>query len=191
MSSDFSDRAVAQIDLDAFANNIEVVRNACPEQAYLPIIKANGYGHGLEAIAGALVANASQTDQSATTLEGCAIAALSEAQRLREWGWDRPIVLLPGFINAAELDECRRLKVDPVIHSPHQLALLRGNAGGISRVWLKANTGMNRLGLNTEACAKSRCRCNVASCLRRRARLAGNHEAEIAVRFAACGCGGY
>lgn len=151
MSSDFSDRAVAQIDLDAFANNIEVVRNACPEQAYLPIIKANGYGHGLEAVAGALVANASQTDQSATTLEGCAIAALSEAQRLREWGWDRPIVLLPGFINTAELDECRRLKVDPVIHSPHQLALLRGNAGGISRVWLKANTGMNRLGLNTEA----------------------------------------
>ena len=151
MSSDFANRAVAQIDLDAFANNIEIVRSSCPEQSYLPIIKANGYGHGLEAIAGVLLATAKQVAQSVNRLEGCAIAALSEAQRLRECGWDHPIVLLPGFVDTAELDECRRLGIDPVIHSPYQLALMLANPNGITRVWLKANTGMNRLGLNAEA----------------------------------------
>jgi alanine racemase len=59
--------------------------------------------------------------------------------------------LLPGFVDTAELDECRRLGIDPVIHSPYQLALMLANPNGITRVWLKANTGMNRLGLNAEA----------------------------------------
>ena len=63
MSSDFADRAVAQINLDAFANNIERVRAACSGQSYLPIIKANGYGHGLESIAGALLAHAERLSQ--------------------------------------------------------------------------------------------------------------------------------
>jgi alanine racemase len=145
MSSDFAGRAFAQIDLDAFANNIEAMRSACSGQSYLPIIKANGYGHGLESIAGALLAHAERA------LEGCAVAALSEAQRLRDCGWDRPIVLLPGFIDLAELNECRRLGLDSVIHSPYQAALLLAQPEGITRVWLKANTGMNRLGLNAAA----------------------------------------
>ncbi len=151
MSSDFAGRAFAQIDLDAFANNIEAMRSACSGQSYLPIIKANGYGHGLESIAGALLAHADRVSQFSSALEGCAVAALSEAQRLRDCGWDRPIVLLPGFIDLAELNECRRLGLDPVIHSPYQAALLLAQPEGITRVWLKANTGMNRLGLNAAA----------------------------------------
>ncbi|MDA0805036.1 MAG: alanine racemase [Proteobacteria bacterium] len=151
MSSDFAGRAFAQIDLDAFANNIEAMRSACSGQSYLPIIKANGYGHGLESIAGALLAHAERVSQFSSALEGCAVAALSEAQRLRDCGWDRPIVLLPGFIDLAELNECRRLGLDPVIHSPYQAALLLAQPEGITRVWLKANTGMNRLGLNAAA----------------------------------------
>jgi alanine racemase len=151
MSSDFAGRAFAQIDLDAFANNIEAMRSACSGQSYLPIIKANGYGHGLESIAGALLAHAERVSQFSSALEGCAVAALSEAQRLRDCGWDRPIVLLPGFIDLAELNECRRLGLDSVIHSPYQAALLLAQPEGITRVWLKANTGMNRLGLNAAA----------------------------------------
>lgn len=151
MSSDFSGRAFAQIDLDAFASNIEAMRAACSGQSYLPIIKANGYGHGLESIAGALLAHAERVHQFSSALEGCAVAALSEAQRLRDCGWKRSIILLPGFIDLAELNECRRLGLDPVIHSPYQVALLLAQPEGITRVWLKANTGMNRLGLNAAA----------------------------------------
>ena len=164
----FNSRAVAHIDLGAFTSNLKVAHMTCAEQSLLPIIKANGYGHGLEAIGCALLALQKTMDGS--RLEGCAVAALSEAQRLRAAGWDMPIVLLPGCINAAELQECRQLNVDLVIHSLYQVALVQECAAaaaaatadaamesgsvepppalGITRVWLKANTGMNRLGMN-------------------------------------------
>jgi len=163
----FCSRAVAHIDLGAFTSNLQVAHMTCAEQSLLPIIKANGYGHGLEAIGGALLAL--RKTMGGSRLEGCAVAALSEAQRLRAAGWDMPIVLLPGCINAAELQECRQLNIDLVIHSLYQVALVQECAAadaavacaamesgslrpppalGIARVWLKANTGMNRLGMN-------------------------------------------
>ncbi len=140
-------RASALIDLAALAHNLRVAQTYSSSQTLLPVIKANGYGHGLEAIAGALMA----VD---APLAGCAIASLSEAQRLRENAWVLPIVLLPGFVNAAELEECESLELEPVIHSPYQVDLLltrlKDSTPFFSRVWLKANTGMNRLGMNAE-----------------------------------------
>lgn len=161
MSSKLPPRAAASIDLGAFVNNLRLAQAHCPAQSLLPVIKANGYGHGLEAVARALLAAvASETPESETAaggrlrIEGCAVAALSEAQRLRDLAWTLPIVLLPGFSNEQELAESIRLGLDPVIHSPYQLALLRASvsadAAGFSRVWLKANTGMNRLGMSAE-----------------------------------------
>lgn len=138
-------RAWAELDLDALTHNLSVARKTCPDATYLPIIKANGYGHGLEAIAGQLM-------KDTTRLEGVAVAAMSEARRLRDCGVSIPVILLPGFLNQAELTECQQLNVDPVVHSKYQVKLLLDQAPEevtFRRIWLKANTGMNRLGMNT------------------------------------------
>jgi alanine racemase len=130
------------------AHNLNVARQTCPNQTYLPVIKANGYGHGLEAIAGQLM-------KDTRGLEGVAVAAMSEAQRLRDCGVTVPIILLPGFLNQAELTDCMALHIDPVLHSKYQVDLLLDPGSGVSttsfkRFWLKANTGMNRLGMNSK-----------------------------------------
>lgn len=135
-------RAWASIDLSALRNNMRVVRERCPKQNYLPVIKANGYGHGLERIAQELV-------KDTTGMEGLAVAAISEVQRLRNVGIDIPIVLLPGFVNKAEMKTCLDLGAEPVIHSKYQVDLLKEECPSFSRLWLKVNTGMNRLGLPT------------------------------------------
>lgn len=146
ISKSTSLRAWANIDLSALSHNLNVARQTCRNQTYLPIIKANGYGHGLEAIAGQLM-------KDTRGLEGVAIAGMSEAQRLRACGVTTPIILLPGFLNQSELKECIELNIDPVIHSKYQVDLLLDPESEVSlssfkRFWLKANTGMNRLGMN-------------------------------------------
>ena len=142
-------RAWASIDLGALGHNWNVARSICPNQSFLPVIKSNGYGHGLEAIAEHLM-----TDTKG--LEGVAVAAMSEAERLRDCGVTKPIILLPGFINETELHDCIRLRIEPVVHSKYQVDMLLAVGSGvnsasfnISRFWLKANTGMNRLGMNS------------------------------------------
>lgn len=104
-------RAWATINVSALSHNLNIAREtATAGQTLLPIIKANGYGHGLEAIGSALM------KETKGDLEGVAIAAMSEAKRLRACGVTLPIILLPGFVNQAELQECMDLNLDPGIH---------------------------------------------------------------------------
>ena len=54
-----SDRCWAEIDLAALRHNAEIAQNCVgPDGALLAVIKANGYGHGLAAVANALVQHA-------------------------------------------------------------------------------------------------------------------------------------
>jgi alanine racemase len=154
-SEERAERAWAELDMSALSHNLAVARAACPAQSLLPVIKANGYGHGLEAVASQLMKEMQVSEGVGVGvggLEGVAVAALSEVRRLRKCGMTLPVVLLPGFVNRDEMEECVRLKVDPVVHSWYQVELLlgagAGAGGGFSRVWLKGNTGMNRLGMN-------------------------------------------
>lgn len=141
-------RAWASIDLGALTHNWNVARETCPNQSFLPVIKSNGYGHGIESIAGQLM-------KDTRGLEGVAVAAMSEAQRLRDCGVTKPIILLPGFINQVELSDCMRLDIEPVVHSKFQVDMLLDPQSGVGytsfkRFWLKANTGMNRLGMSSK-----------------------------------------
>lgn len=147
-----SHRAWADIDLNALSHNWEVARKSCATQTLLPVIKANGYGHGLEEIAGQLM-------KDTVRMEGVAVAALSEAKRLRACGVGIPIVLLPGFVTSSELQECAELHLDPVLHSKYQVDMLLAfqgetkdsgtGSGCFTRFWLKADTGMHRLGMSS------------------------------------------
>jgi alanine racemase len=138
-----SNRSWATINLESLRHNLVVAQQRCPSAELLPVVKANGYGHGLERVAKAIW-------HSKTPIRGLAVATLDEAKYLRDMDSYRPIVLLPGFINREELEECSSLKIEPVVHSFFQIALLeaREEPCQFPSVWLKITTGMNRLGFD-------------------------------------------
>jgi alanine racemase len=125
----------ARIDLAALEHNLNVVRRLSGSRV-MAVIKAAAYGHGLLRTAEALRA-----------ADGFALLDIQEAVRLREAGYSQQILLLEGFFSAEDVPLLAEYDLATVIHSPHQLAMLDAypRRGGLS-VWLKINTGMNRLG---------------------------------------------
>ncbi len=130
----------AEIDLSALSHNLAVARYAAPHTRMLAVIKANGYGHGLEAVASSLA-----------HADGLAVSCIGEALALRAAGVNQRIVLLEGFFDASELPEIDRWQLECVIHQENQLqALLTYQPHRPLPVWIKINTGMNRLGFRPE-----------------------------------------
>ncbi|MDY0011300.1 MAG: alanine racemase [Rhodocyclaceae bacterium] len=128
----------ATIDLAAFRHNYLLARRlAGPGRTTLAVVKADAYGHGMIQCARAI----------ADVADGFALLEVSEARRLRQAGITQPVVLLEGFFSPGELEEVDQLRLCPVIHAWHQIEAL-----ALSRpikpipVFLKVNTGMNRLG---------------------------------------------
>lgn len=127
----------ATIHAGALRHNLGVVRTHAPRTRVMAVVKADGYGHGLERVALAL-----------READAFGVAALSDAERLRAAGLDQPVVLLSGFDAPEDLPRMRELAVDSVVHHPAQLAMLEqaDPAARPRRCWLKVDTGMHRLG---------------------------------------------
>jgi alanine racemase len=126
----------ATVDAAALRHNLAVVRRSAPRSRVLAVVKANAYGHGLLRAAAAL-----------SEADGFALLELEDAVRLREAGFRRRIVLLEGFFDPDELPVLAAHRLEPVVHSMEQVAVLdQLTAGARLEVFLKANTGMNRLG---------------------------------------------
>lgn len=125
----------SRIDLPALKNNLRVVRRATPSRV-MAVIKANAYGHGLLRIAEAL-----------RDAEGFALLDVRDAITLRDAGFRQIILLLEGFFTQDEVPLFAEYELTCVIHNHQQLAWLDAypRKNGLS-VWLKVNTGMNRLG---------------------------------------------
>jgi alanine racemase len=129
----------ARIDTHALRSNLAVIRAAAPRSRVLAVIKANAYGHGLVPVALAL-----------STVDAFAVARIEEAGALRTAGITQPIVLLEGILNADQLAEAAHLRLDLVIHDSMHIALLEQYRGSQRfALWLKVDTGMNRLGVRT------------------------------------------
>ena len=128
--------AYAVLNLDAVQHNLQMVRRYAPEAKIMAVIKANGYGHGLLRIAEAL--------QNA---DAFAVARVDEGIRLRKAGIKNRIAVLEGFTCAEELDELVNYRLDPLVHSLEQLEILESRTEqSACAIWLKLDTGMNRLG---------------------------------------------
>lgn len=129
--------AYAVINLKAIAHNVQQVRAAAPHSKVMAVIKANAYGHGLLRVAHALDG----------LVEGFAVARVQEGVRLRKAGLQQRIVVLEGFTEREELQDLLHYDLEASVHSPHQLAILnRQSEPKPLNVWLKLDTGMNRLG---------------------------------------------
>ncbi|HLW23611.1 MAG TPA: alanine racemase [Steroidobacteraceae bacterium] len=126
----------ATVDTVALAHNLGVVRRCAPRSRVMAVIKANGYGHGLISVARALA-----------TADALAVARVDEGLAVRAAGIDQRTVLLEGVFDADQLAASARAGFELVVHVPEQIELLRSAPGGTRfRVWLKLDSGMNRLG---------------------------------------------
>jgi alanine racemase len=125
---------LARISLDALAHNLAIARRHAGSAKILSVIKASAYGHGLARAARALHES-----------DGYAVLNIDEAVQLRQMGIEKPILMLEGPFDAEEMDACAEFNLMPVLHSSHQLEWLP-QVDEPLHVFLKFNSGMNRLG---------------------------------------------
>ncbi len=79
--------------------------------------------------------------------DGFALLDLDEAQRVRALGWRGPILLLEGVFEPRDLELCSRLNLWHTVHCDEQIDMLATHkTHQPHRVFLKMNSGMNRLG---------------------------------------------
>jgi alanine racemase len=120
----------------ALRHNLLRAKAAAPNANLFAVIKANAYGHGIERVFDAL-----------RGADAFALLDLSEAQRVRALGWRGPILLLEGAFEPRDLEWCSRLDLWHVVHCAEQIDWLAAHKTQTpQRVFLKLNSGMNRLG---------------------------------------------
>ena len=129
----------ATISAGALAHNLRVARTHAGDAKIWAVVKANAYGHGLERAARALAA-----------ADGFAVLDFQEAARLRLAQVDKPILMLEGMFQPPDVELLAKYALTPVIHHARQLEMLRAAAAPLE-VYLKVNSGMNRLGFGVES----------------------------------------
>jgi alanine racemase len=134
---------LAQVNLAALRANLARVRERAPGAQVLAVVKANAYGHGLARVLPALDA-----------ADGLALVELDAAIALRAAHYARRILLLEGFFAPGELPEFSARRLATVVHHEEQVRMLE--SARLARpleVFVKVNTGMNRLGVAPAAVA--------------------------------------
>ena len=130
----------AIIHTAALSHNLACARHAAPDAKVWAIVKANAYGHGIE-----------RAFEGLKSADGFALLDLDEAKRLRALDWRGPILLLEGCFDARDLEICSRLGLWHVVHCNEQIDMLAAHKTvQPHRVFLKMNSGMNRLGFKPE-----------------------------------------
>ncbi len=130
----------ATIHTGALRHNLARLRAAAPGARVWAIVKANAYGHGIE-----------RAFEGLRGADGFALLDLAEAERVRALGWRGPILLLEGVFEPRDLELCSRLDLWHTIHREAQIDWLAAHkTARPQRVFLKLNSGMNRLGFTPE-----------------------------------------
>jgi alanine racemase len=138
-SVDNSRPILATIHLDALRSNLARIKTATTlagDAKVWAVVKANAYGHGVR-----------HTFEGLRGADGFACLDLTEAEAIRSMGWRGPVMLLEGAFSARDLETCSRLNLWHVIHCEQQIDWLAAHkTNEPQRVFLKLNSGMNRLG---------------------------------------------
>ncbi len=125
------------LSTQALTHNLQRVREYAPHSQVLAMVKADAYGHGL-----AFALNALQN------ADALGVAFFKEAIDIRALGNTQPIVLIEGVFSLAEWIEADHIHAQCVIHQDRQLQWALDHIIPNTTVWLKINTGMNRLGFS-------------------------------------------
>lgn len=154
----------ASVSISALAHNLRVARRKAAGARVWAVVKAHAYGHGLSAAIRGFKA-----------ADGLALLEFDNAQRLRALGWKGPILMLEGPFSMDDVASAQALGLSLVIHDVAQIEALRAHSGRPIDVWLKVNSGMNRLGVSLE---------EVATLHRELSRLAGVAKVSLMTHFA-------
>ncbi|MDR0379386.1 MAG: alanine racemase [Candidatus Accumulibacter sp.] len=135
----------ACIDLAALRHNYTLAKARAARSGssagLWAVVKADAYGHGLSRATRAL----------ADIADGFALLEIDAAVALRDAGFRQPILLLEGFFDRHELAACGEYGLTPAVHRLDQWRMIREAAlPARLPVYLKLNTGMNRLGFVPE-----------------------------------------
>jgi alanine racemase len=125
----------------ALVHNLTRARAAAPDARVWAVVKADAYGHGIERVYDAL-----------RGADGFALLDLAEAERVRALGWRGPILLLEGAFEPRDLEACSRLDLWHTVHCEAQIDWIAAHkTQRAHHVYLKLNSGMNRLGFAPSA----------------------------------------
>ncbi|BBB24216.1 alanine racemase [Isorropodon fossajaponicum endosymbiont JTNG4] len=128
--------AIASISQSALKHNLSIVKKNSPNARIVSMVKSNAYGHHIDLINPII----NQSD-----LLG--VSEILEAEKLRKTT-SKPILLLSGVIKDQELQQAIKLNCQIMVHDKTQLPVISNTKQAIN-IWIKINTGMNRLGLST------------------------------------------
>ena len=128
----------AFVHTQALRTNLARIRQAAGDAKVWAVVKARAYGHGIERVFEGL-----------RGADGFAVLDLQEAQVLRDLGWRGPVLLLEGAFELRDLELCSRLDLWHVVHHEAHIDMLSRHKTQVPhRVFLKMNSGMNRLGFS-------------------------------------------
>jgi len=129
--------ACVYINREAYQHNVNRVRELTPNASVMAVIKADGYGHGMEVSADAL-----------EDADEFAVNSLDDVQRLREHGVKKKLTVLSASLTVEDLNQLSEMNVRPVFYDLAQLSLFEKiNPDANLSIWLKVDTGMGRLGI--------------------------------------------
>ncbi|WP_298141389.1 alanine racemase [uncultured Acinetobacter sp.] len=132
-------QATVYIDRQALQYNLNRVKQLAPQAKVVSMVKANAYGHGIKDCLDAL----KQTD-------AFGVACLQEALEIRELDFEQPITLIEGVFSLDEMPIVLAHNLELVVHHQQQVDWLIAHQDAYIaknlKVWVKLNSGMNRLG---------------------------------------------
>jgi alanine racemase len=140
--------------------NLALAKAKSPGARAWGVLKANGYGHGLE-----------RAMRGFADADGLALIEFDNAIKLRDLGWKKPILLLEGFFGPADLHTMAGYDLQAAVHCNEQLEWLEAAAPQLAErgirfdLHLKMNTGMNRLGFTPDAFAAAHARLSAIACV--------------------------
>jgi len=127
-------RAWVEVDLGALKRNASMLAQRA-RVPLLPMVKADAYGLGMEAVVWAL-----ETEEP----WGYGVATIEEGGRLRSLGVARPILVFTPLL-VEEFDECRVHQLTPTLGDDKRIHAWYSSGG---EAWhLGIDTGMNRAGM--------------------------------------------
>lgn len=127
------------IDQHALTYNLNRVKTLAPQSKIVSMVKADAYGHGLQNCLDALQSS-----------DYFGVACYQEAVHIRSLGYLRPITLIEGVFSEEEQKLAINHQIECVVHHQKQVEWLLKYKNEYQsknlKVWVKLNSGMNRLG---------------------------------------------
>lgn len=123
----------------ALVHNVNQVKRLAQGRKIIAMVKANAYGCGLDVVVPVLESH----------VDAFGVACLEEAMAIRNMGCNKTCILFQGVFSKEELQVVIQHQFEMVVHCKEQMTwLLSEPLDKPVKIWIKINTGMNRLGFN-------------------------------------------